>query len=88
MIQKMIDPLHIPALCSEGPDICAVLLTMISVLLIIITLPFSLLWSIKVVQVFEFWKDESGIFKGQRNCNNRLRDNVSVSTLQLGQCWL
>ena len=37
--------------CSEGPDLCAVLLTCCSLILIIITLPLSLIWTIKVVQV-------------------------------------
>ena len=39
--------------CSEGPDLCAVLLTFCSLLLILITLPLSLIWSIKVVQEYE-----------------------------------
>ena len=37
--------------CSEGPDLCAVLLTLFSLILILATLPFSLLLSVKVVQV-------------------------------------
>ena len=37
--------------CREGPDVCAVLLTLTSILIIVITIPLSLLWSIKVVQV-------------------------------------
>ena len=40
--------------CQNGPDICAVLLTCFSIFMIIITLPLSLLWSIKVVQVNSF----------------------------------
>ena len=37
--------------CEEGPGICAHLLTLFSILIIITTLPFSLLCVIKVVQV-------------------------------------
>ena len=37
--------------CEEAPDICAVLLTLASVLLVVVTLPFSLCCVIKVVQV-------------------------------------
>ena len=37
--------------CDEGPGICAHLMTMISILLIMATLPFSLLMAVKVVQV-------------------------------------
>ena len=37
--------------CDEGPGICAILLTICSVLLILVTLPFSLLVTVKVVQV-------------------------------------
>ena len=39
------------SVCSEGPDLCALLLTCCSLILIIITLPLSLIWTIKVVQV-------------------------------------
>ena len=39
------------SVCDEGPGICAHLMTMISILLIMATLPFSLLMAVKVVQV-------------------------------------
>ena len=39
--------------CSEGPGLCAHLLTMISVLLILVTLPLSLMFVVKVVQEYE-----------------------------------
>ena len=39
------------AACEEGPGIFAHLLTFFSIILIIITLPVSLLWVVKVVQV-------------------------------------
>merc|ERR1711892_327296 len=39
--------------CEEGPGICALLLTMCSVLLILVTLPVSLLLTVKVVQEYE-----------------------------------
>ena len=38
--------------CEEGTSICAILMTLASVLIIIITLPVSLLMTVKVVQVF------------------------------------
>ena len=38
-------------MCEEGPGICAHLLTIFSVLLIIMTLPFSLCLVVQVVQV-------------------------------------
>lgn len=41
-------------LCSEGPDLCAVLITITSIFMIFLTLPCSLLWCIKVVQVIDF----------------------------------
>ena len=37
--------------CEEAPGICSHLLTLFSLVLIIITLPFSLLMVVKVVQV-------------------------------------
>ena len=37
--------------CDEGPGICSVILTLVSVILVIATLPFSLLLVVKVVQV-------------------------------------
>ena len=39
--------------CEEGPGICSVLLTLFSLLLILVTLPLSLLWVVKVVQEYE-----------------------------------
>ena len=41
--------------CSEGPDLCSILLTLCSVVLILVTLPLSLLFSVKVVQVQVWW---------------------------------
>ena len=38
--------------CDEGPGICSVILTMFSILLVVATLPFSLLFVVKVVQVW------------------------------------
>ena len=38
-------------LCDEGPGICSVILTLVSVILVIATLPFSLMLVVKVVQV-------------------------------------
>ena len=37
--------------CDEGPGVCSVILTLVSIILIIVTLPFSLLFVVKVVQV-------------------------------------
>ena len=37
--------------CNEGPGLCSHLLTICSVLLILVTLPLSLLYTVKVVQV-------------------------------------
>ncbi|XP_028968388.1 band 7 protein AGAP004871 [Galendromus occidentalis] len=42
-----------PASASEGPDICAYILTTISILIIMMTFPFSLIFCIKVVQEYE-----------------------------------
>jgi len=39
--------------CEEGPGICATLLTIVSLFLIVITLPFSLFFVVKVVQEYE-----------------------------------
>ena len=39
--------------CSEGPGLCAHLLTFISVILIMVTLPLSLMFVVKVVQEYE-----------------------------------
>ena len=39
------------AACEEGPGLFAHLLTFLSLILILITLPFSLMWVVKVVQV-------------------------------------
>ena len=38
--------------CEEGPGICSLLLTVFSILLVVATLPFSLVFVIKVVQVW------------------------------------
>lgn len=40
------------ASASEGPDICAYILTTISILLIMMTFPFSLIFCIKVGTTF------------------------------------
>ena len=37
--------------CDEGPGVCSVILTLVSVILVFVTLPFSLLFVVKVVQV-------------------------------------
>ena len=39
--------------CSEGPGLCAHLLTLISILLILVSLPLSLMFVVKVVQEYE-----------------------------------
>ena len=39
------------AVCEEGAGLCALLLTAISMLLIVISLPLSLFFVVKVVQV-------------------------------------
>jgi len=39
--------------CEEGPGVCSFLLTIVSFIMIIATLPFSLLYTIKVVQEYE-----------------------------------
>jgi len=39
--------------CDEGPGICSHLLTLFSILLIMATMPLSLLWTVKVVQEYE-----------------------------------
>ena len=39
------------AVCEEGPGLFAHLLTLLSLLIIILTLPVSLVWVVKVVQV-------------------------------------
>ena len=39
------------AACEEGPGLFAHLLTLLSLLIIILTLPVSLVWVVKVVQV-------------------------------------
>ena len=39
--------------CEEGPGICTHLLTIASVLLIMVTFPLSLLFTVKVVQEYE-----------------------------------
>ena len=52
---KLICPTHhhLSAACEEGPGLCANLLTMASVLLILVTFPLSLLFTVKVVQEYE-----------------------------------
>ena len=41
------------AACEEGPGLFAHILTLLSLLLIIVSLPISLLWVVKVVQEYE-----------------------------------
>ena len=43
--------LYFTLACDEGPCICAILMTICSVLMILVTLPLSLLVTVKVVQV-------------------------------------
>ena len=42
------------AACEEGPGVFAHLLTLASLLVILVTLPLSLFWVVKVVQVTLF----------------------------------
>ena len=46
----------LPPECSQGPNICAHILTFFSLLIIIITLPLSLCFVVKVVQVIPILK--------------------------------
>ena len=46
---------NIAAGCEEGPGICAHLLTAVSLLLVVVSLPLSLLLVVKVVQVIEIF---------------------------------
>ena len=39
--------------CSEGPGLCAHMITLISVIIIFVSLPLSLLFVVKVVQEYE-----------------------------------
>ena len=50
MIHYIYERLFILA-CDEGPGICSHLMTLFSILLIMATMPLSLLWTVKVVQV-------------------------------------
>ena len=43
--------LCLDSVCEEGPGICSHLLTLISLLIILVTLPFSLCCVVQVVQV-------------------------------------
>ena len=52
--QLGVNPPHSQELdCSEGPGLCAHLLTFISIVLILVSLPLSLLFVVKVVQEYE-----------------------------------
>ena len=51
--QSNVGIMMIIAACDEGPGVCSHLMTIISFLLIIATLPLSLLYTIKVVQEYE-----------------------------------
>jgi hypothetical protein len=42
---------HEPPACEEGPGICAHLITVAALFMVVTTLPFSLCFVIKVVQV-------------------------------------
>ena len=46
-------PLNQDLECSEGPGLCAHMITLISVLIIFVSLPLSLLFVVKVVQEYE-----------------------------------
>ena len=39
--------------CDEGPGLCAHLITFLSILLVFVTIPFSLCFAVKVVQEYE-----------------------------------
>ena len=39
--------------CDEGPGLCAHLITFLSILLVFVTIPFSLCFTVKVVQEYE-----------------------------------
>ena len=39
--------------CDEGPGLCAHLITFLSILLVFVTIPFSLSFAVKVVQEYE-----------------------------------
>ena len=41
------------SVCEEGPGICALIMTIGSLLLIVVSLPVSLLFVVKVVQEYE-----------------------------------
>ena len=47
------------SVCEEGPGICSHLLTLISLLIILVTLPFSLCCVVQVVQVTRHCKDKN-----------------------------
>ena len=44
---------HFATVCEEGPGICALIMTIGSLLLIVVSLPVSLLFVVKVVQEYE-----------------------------------
>ena len=46
-------PPHQDLECSEGPGLCAHMITLISVIIIFVSLPLSLLFVVKVVQEYE-----------------------------------
>ena len=51
LLTKNIQPAGYETACEEGPGVFAHVLTFLSVLLILVTLPVSLVWVVKVVQV-------------------------------------
>ena len=52
--EKMLEDLgNEDQMCEEAPGICTWLLTMASIILVVVTIPFSLLYVIKVVQEYE-----------------------------------
>ena len=51
MTKRKVSGGPIAQMCAESPNICAHLLTFASFILILITMPFSLLYTIRVVQV-------------------------------------
>ena len=50
-VKRVKSPDNLTKACDEGQGICTVLLTLVSLLLVVATLPMSLLVTVKVVQV-------------------------------------
>ena len=45
----------LPPECEEGPGVCALLMTAVSLFIILLSLPVSLIFVVKVVQVRRVW---------------------------------